>query len=807
MDAIHSRTATAGDAGGPLVILVIECRASSMRIIDRHICRAVLSHALLGLAVLTFVFFVPQMARIMQLVARHSAPMSEIGMLLLAAFPGILTFTIPMSLLIGILIGLGALSSDSELIAMNATGMGLRRLLVPVGIAACAAAAVTIGMTFWLGPIATHRYRAASELLRTGQASFEIQPRVFDERFPHTVLYVKDVSAAATRWIGVFLVESDPNDVSRLTVAKDAIVVADQNQNKLELHLKDGSTHESSINDAGNYSLSGFGQRDLAITVGAENGGPRILAPINAELPVRELLAKRGADARAAAIELHRRVVFPVACLALPLMALPLAARPRRGSRSGGFLLALVLIVGYYVVFTIGAGLSRDGALPPWFGIWAANIGAVAAGLAMLPGITKMPDASLVERIFGRFSFRPATVADVPNPASSSLTSRDSPAPSRGLLAWRLRPASGKIPQLIDFYLLRNFIFYFTMLLVGFLVLFEAFNFFELLDDIAQHRVPSSDVLTYFAYLAFYLFYQLAPLACVVAVLVTLGIMAKNNELVALKAAGVSLYRVALPLVLAGFFLAGGLVELDNVYLPYANQRQDALRNQIQGRPAQTFYQPQRSWIVGDDSRIYNYELFDSDHSLFGRLNIYELDPDTFAVRRRIYAERARWVPDQRVWALSSGWVRTFSPTSVALYKPFSEQTFLDLREPPQYFRREVRQGFQMNWPELRRYINDLSQAGFDVARLSVQLHRKLAFPLIAPIVMLLAVPFSLAVGNRGAVGGLAAGVGIAVFYWAASALLEALGAVGQLPPVLAAWSPDAAFFFVALYFFLRMPT
>jgi lipopolysaccharide export LptBFGC system permease protein LptF len=72
---------------------------------------------------------------------------------------------------------------------------------------------------------------------------------------------------------------------------------------------------------------------------------------------------------------------------------------------------------------------------------------------------------------------------------------------------------------------------------------------------------------------------------------------------------------------------------------------------------------------------------------------------------------------------------------------------------------------------------------------------------------MLLALPFSLHVGSRGAVGGLSIGVGLAVVYWAASALLEALGAVGQLPPVLAAWAPDAAFFFIALYFFLKMPT
>jgi lipopolysaccharide export LptBFGC system permease protein LptF len=246
---------------------------------------------------------------------------------------------------------------------------------------------------------------------------------------------------------------------------------------------------------------------------------------------------------------------------------------------------------------------------------------------------------------------------------------------------------------------------------------------------------------------------------------------------------------------------------LDDAYLPYANQRQDALRNQIQGRPAQTFYQPQRSWILGDDSRVYNYQLFDPDRSLFGRLSIFELDPDTFALRRRIYAERARWLPEERAWALSSGWVRSFSPTGVVSYVPFSEQLFSELHEPPSYFNREIRQGYQMNWQELRGYINELARAGFDVARLSVELHRKLAFPLIAPIVMLLAVPFSLVVGNRGAVGGLALGVGIAVVYWAAAALLEALGAVGQLPPLMAAWAPDAAFFFLALYFFLKMPT
>jgi lipopolysaccharide export LptBFGC system permease protein LptF len=112
-----------------------------------------------------------------------------------------------------------------------------------------------------------------------------------------------------------------------------------------------------------------------------------------------------------------------------------------------------------------------------------------------------------------------------------------------------------------------------------------------------------------------------------------------------------------------------------------------------------------------------------------------------------------------------------------------------------------------MNWGALRRYIEELHKAGFDISNLTVQWHVKLAFPLIAPISMLLAIPFALLVGTRGALGGVALGVAIGIVYWTAARLLEAMGGVGQLPPFLAAWSTDIIFFFLGLYFFFRMPT
>jgi lipopolysaccharide export LptBFGC system permease protein LptF len=112
-----------------------------------------------------------------------------------------------------------------------------------------------------------------------------------------------------------------------------------------------------------------------------------------------------------------------------------------------------------------------------------------------------------------------------------------------------------------------------------------------------------------------------------------------------------------------------------------------------------------------------------------------------------------------------------------------------------------------MNWRQLGEYIQGLKQAGFDTARLSVQWQKKFAFPLIAGIIVFLGAPFAFLTGTRGAVGGLAVAVGVAIIYWATAALFEAMGSVGQLPPLLAAWSPDAIFGFLGVYFFLKMPT
>jgi len=176
-------------------------------------------------------------------------------------------------------------------------------------------------------------------------------------------------------------------------------------------------------------------------------------------------------------------------------------------------------------------------------------------------------------------------------------------------------------------------------------------------------------------------------------------------------------------------------------------------------------------------------------------------------LRQRIFATRAHWSETQHVWVLEQGWIRDFSDGTVTRFETFTAAAPPELSEPPSYFNREVRQAFQMSVGELREYIDGLHRAGFDVATLMVQWHKKMAYPLMAPVSMLLAIPFAFLVGTRGAVGGVALGIGIGVAYWAMAALLEAMGGVGQLPPLLAGWSPDIIFFFLGMYFLFKMPT
>jgi len=338
-------------------------------------------------------------------------------------------------------------------------------------------------------------------------------------------------------------------------------------------------------------------------------------------------------------------------------------------------------------------------------------------------------------------------------------------------------------------------------------VLSLIFTTFELLGDILKNQVSPWVVGEYLLNVTPFFLYNIAQYGVLLSVLITLGLMQRSNEVTALKATGISIYRIIVPVLVATVFVAGALFLSDQFYLPHTNKRQDALLNRIKGRPAQTYLNPSRKWIFGEHSTIYYYQLFDSDRNQFGDLSVFQFDPATFQLTHRIYIDRANWDDKLRRWVCTQGWERSFQNSAMRDYRPFDVSTFSIVSEPPEYFKKEVKQSLEMNYDQLRRYIHDLQQSGFEVVKLKVQLQKKIAFPIVTFVMGVLAIPFALSTGKRGPIAGVATAIGIAVVYTVVSGLFESMGNISSLPPVLAAWSPDVIFALAGGYLILKVPT
>ncbi|HEY7095118.1 MAG TPA: LPS export ABC transporter permease LptF [Terriglobales bacterium] len=774
-----------------------------MRILTRYILREVTANALIGMAVFTFVLFTRDLGRILELVVRNSAPLPSVAEIFFFTVPVALTYTIPMGVLIGILIGLSRLAADSEITAMRASGIGVWTFLRILSIFVLIAWALGIINGVWIAPRSQAALGRLQDKLKASQASFEIQPRVFYEGFPNLVLYVQDVKGAerAAVWKGIFIADISTPSAPRITLAQQGILVS-ESPDTLHLHLTNGSTHENVPTNPEAYQISTFQETDIPIQIPqADEKSDQEPAPVS-ELETGQLLDQSGKVkkflARWYLIEFHRRLALPTACLVLALVGIPLGLSSKKGGKSTGFVLTILLVFAYYSVSLIGVSLARQGKVSPGLGVWMADLVFLLGGAFLLWRAEHKP----IE--IASFHWNPFRAARE-GTGRLMRSSRGEDAFKKA--ASRRRVFSARFPLLLDDLVIRDFFVYLAMILATFIMLLLVFTLFELLGDILKNQISPLIVGAYLLNLAPYLIYNVAPLSILLSVLITFGLMQRSNEITAIKATGISIYRIVTPLLIASALLAVGLFFFDQFYLPYANKRQDALRNLIKGKPAQTYLNPDRKWIFGEHSNIYYYQFFDSDRDLFGSLTVFQFDPTTFQLTHRVYADRAHWDGGLNKWVCTRGWERDLRGTAIQDYRVYDVSTFQSISEAPAYFKKEVKQSSEMNYEELRRYIHDLQQSGFDVVRLRVQLQKKFSYPIIALVMAVLAVPFSMSAGKRGVVAGVATAVGIAVVYWTISGLFEAMGNISQLPPMLAAWSPDLIFGLAGGYMILKIRT
>jgi LPS export ABC transporter permease LptG/LPS export ABC transporter permease LptF len=771
-----------------------------VRILNRYILLEVLSHAAIGGAIFTFVLFIRYLPHLLEMIVRNSASLGSIVEIVFFTLPDMFTVTIPMAVLVGILLGLSRLAADSEITAMRASGIGVWSFVRVVSMVAVAGWGVSMLDTLVLAPKAAAAMRHLEESLANAQASYEVQPRVFYEDFKDYVLYVQDVraGAGAANWRGIFLADVTSPGAPKITTADRATVVNGPSQT-ITMRLRDGTESETVPGQPDQYTVSTFAQTDLPLQAGSQEDVRlgRSDTPILA-MSDRELLDRtHGKNGEIYEIEFQKRLAYPAACLVLMLVGVPLGISSRRGGKGAGFVLTIALVFVYYFLSSTGTALARQHKIPAFLGVWQANLLFALCGIVLLRQMATGGAALSALTSLGNW-FRLRAEESTASAGPIRLTARK-------------RATRGRFPLILDEYVLREFFLTFVMVLVTFVMLMLIFTFFELLSDIIKNKTPLVTVGEYLINLTPSMIYLITPLSVLIGVLVVFGIMNRNSELTAMKATGISLYRITVPVVAIAALLSLSLFMFDELYLPQANRRQEALRNVIKGKPAETFEHPGRKWIFGQQhpgrpNRIFYYEYFDSDIDTFGNISIFELNPGSFTIAKRIFASTAHWEPKLNTWVFEDGWERTFNGSSIT-YETFPVKTFREVSEQPAYFKKEVRQSSEMNFGELSTYIHDLRQSGFNTVPLRVQLNHKIAYPLITLVMAILAIPFALSMGKRGSLSSIAVAIGVAIAYFVVSGFFEAMGNVSWLPAFLAAWSPDFLFGLAGAWLLLRTPT
>jgi LPS export ABC transporter permease LptG len=275
----------------------------------------------------------------------------------------------------------------------------------------------------------------------------------------------------------------------------------------------------------------------------------------------------------------------------------------------------------------------------------------------------------------------------------------------------------------------------------------------------------------------------------------------------AIKSGGISLYRVAMPIVAIAIIISVLAYFLLDFVLPYSNQRVDAIHNRIKrGKEAATAAaMQQKLWLVGKGRYLINFLSYDHTAKELNQVQIFELHPTEFRIVRRVYAQSARW--DGRAWAFSNGWIRSFLDNGESTDTPIVTPLELYYKETPDDFETEVRTPDQMTYAELRRYIDTIRRSGYSAEQLTVKLYTKTSWPVLSLVMALIALPFAFRIGKRGALYGIGIALVLGITYWMVFAIFTKFGEVGNLPPLLSAWSANILFSIAAIYMFLNVET
>jgi len=713
-----------------------------------------------------------------------------------------LGITIPIALLLGVLMGLGRLSSDRETVALQACGVSLLRMLIPLALLGAVSALATGYVLIIALPDANQAFREISFRTVASRAEGEIKPRVFDEYFPDVVLYVREVSATGGGWSDVLLADSRASEQPVIYVAQRGRVVLDREERTVDIVLTKGSGHQVDPSQPESYEVHSFDE--IVIGLDSESVFPRT-GPQRGyrELAITELqdeanrLNAAGLSPHRPVMEIHRKFSIPVACLVFILIALGLGVTSRKDGRLASFALGAGVIFTYYVIMYGAEAMAMAMLVSPKLAMWIPNIILGLFGVGLVVWRSRSVERRVVIPFLSR-RVRPASeeATDDEEQANFSLA---------GSSAGQLGPFRLKI---LDWYVTRVYLGVAGLAFVGLLGIFYISTFIDLSDKLFKGETTGFRLLEYFWYASPQFAYYVLPIAALVATLVTVGLLTRSSELTVMKACGISLYRAALPIFVISLVWSAVLFGMGESVLARANRRAQALNHEIRIGTPNTVDVMNRRWIMGKNGSIYHYLSFEPELDEFSSLSIYDFRGRPWSLVRRTFVEHAAFTEGQAEWTGQRVWVRDLvSSADDGGALVTAESQPLPFLEPPDYFETEPPDAELMNVRELGVYVDELSASGFDVVQLVVALHRKISFPFVTLVLTLIAVPFAVTMGPRGALYGVGVGISIACTYWIVMSVFGAIGSAGMLAPMLAAWAPNLLFGASATYLLLTVRT
>lgn len=351
------------------------------RILFRYLVSEILPPFFVGLLAFTFILLVGRMLKLVELVVTRGVPIMQIGKLFSLILPTFLEMTVPMAFLLAILLGLGRMSNDQELLAMKASGVSPTQILWPVTAIALVIAAATLALTLFARPAANFALKKELYNIAKSRIGTALKEKVFNDDFPKILIYVEEIIPPGNTAQGVLIVDKREKTREDIILGKVARITTDEESNSLGLRLFDGSIYEREQSRPG-FSQTRFNIYDFKLSLDELVGPVRQKESGPKEMPLQDLVASieakqsRGNSAIGERMELHQRISFGFVPLLFCLLGVSLTLLPRasRANRSWGFMICIFWLMVYFALLSLGKALGDKNILPPIPAVWLPNV-------------------------------------------------------------------------------------------------------------------------------------------------------------------------------------------------------------------------------------------------------------------------------------------------------------------------------------------------------------------------------------------------------------------------------------------------